>query len=101
MMLFAIRDELSRTDVEAALGVRFEAHDSLYIGDYWLAALPASQGKLRIRSNRDPLWRPGDDPDDRFAFPAHSEHQLVMEVDGESPDVAEKLRRLPALQLLG
>lgn len=101
MMLFALRDELSRTDVEAALGVRFEAQGSLYIGDHWLAPLPASQGKLRIRSNRDPLWRPGDDPDERFAFPAHSDHLLVMEVEGETPDVAEKLRRLPALQLLG
>jgi hypothetical protein len=100
-MIFALRDELSIADVEAALGVRFQAQDSLYIGDHWLAALPASQGKLRIRSNRDPLWRPGDDPDERYAFPAHSEHQLVMEVEGEPPDVVEKLRRLPALQLLG
>jgi hypothetical protein len=101
MLLFAIRDEDSRADVEAALGVRFEARDSLTIGDHWLAKLPASVASLRIRSNRDPLWRPGDDPDDRFAFPAHSEHQLVMEVDGETPDVSEKLRRLPSLQLLG
>ena len=101
MLLFGIRDEESRADVEAALGVRFEAHDSLYIGDYWLAKLPTSEASLRIRSNRDPLWRPGDDPDERFAFPAHSEHALVMEVHGETPDVSETLRRLPSLQLLG
>jgi len=101
MMLFAIRDEVSRADIEAALGVRFEAQDSLYIGNHWLAQLPAAEGQLRIRSNRDPLWRPGDDDDDRFAFPAHSEHQLVMEVDGAPADVSEKLRRLPSLELLG
>lgn len=101
MLLFAIQDERSRADVEAELGVRFEAQDSLDIGNHWLAALPACTGRLRIRPNRDPLWRPGDDHDERYPFPAYSEHQLVMEVDGETPDVAEKLRRLPSLQLLG
>ena len=101
MLLFAMRDEGSRADVEAALGVRFEAHDSLTIGSHWLAKLPASEARLRIRSNPDPLWRPGDDPDDCFAFPAYSEHPLVMEVDGETPALSEKLRGLPSLQLLG
>jgi hypothetical protein len=37
MLIFAIHNEESRADVEKAIGVHFEPHNSLYLGDYWLA----------------------------------------------------------------
>jgi len=104
MLIFAIDSEADRGGIEDALGVRFEAHDSLHLGgDYWLACLPTSDTAIRIRRNVDLLWSEGDPDDERFAYPEHAEHSLLLEVDGEDPADAEllkRLRALPSLKLL-
>ena len=101
MIIFAIRDEAARHEVEEALDTRFEPHESLYLGgDYWLAKLPASGVSIRIRHNRDLMRKSGDPDCERFAFPEHSQHELILDVDGDTSDVVEKLLRLPSLELL-
>jgi hypothetical protein len=98
--IFAIRSESDRHLIEAALGVRFEPHESLYHGgDYWLARLPGD-GDMRIRNNVDLLWAPGDPENERFAYPQHAAHALLLEVDSDSVDVLHLLRQLPALKEL-
>ena len=101
MLIFAIADEAARADVEGALDVQFKPHYSLYLGDYWRAELPDSEGFLRIRWNRDPLWQPHDPDEERFAFPEYRQHQLLLEAQDESIEVAEKLRQVAVLQFLG
>jgi hypothetical protein len=100
VLIFSIRNEDVRSDVEAALGVRFEPHDSLYLGEYWLAVVPDRDTALKVRWNRDPLWRPGDADEERFAFPEHSQHEWLLEVHDETPELSDKLRGLPSLRLL-
>jgi hypothetical protein len=52
---FAVENEAARLDVEAALGVRFRPHDSLYLGDSWRAELPDGESFLRLRLSGLPL----------------------------------------------
>jgi hypothetical protein len=98
MIVFAMRDEVMRCELEQLLCVRFVAHESEYFGDYWLAEPPGMS--MRIRWNQDPLWRPGDCEDERFALPEFAEFPLLLEVDGPSAALLEKLRSISALQLL-
>jgi hypothetical protein len=101
MLIFAIGSEDDRQDVEEALGVSFESHHSLYLGgDYWLARLSGSSAEVRIRSNVDLLWSPSDPESERFAYARYAEHQLLLEVDSESPDILQRLLQCPTLRLV-
>jgi hypothetical protein len=101
MLIFAVGTEDDRHDVEESLGVRFERHDSLYLGgDYWLAHLPGSSVELRLRSNLDLLWSAGDPDNERFAYKEYADHRLLLEVDRASPAILNQLLRLPSLKLL-
>jgi hypothetical protein len=101
MLIFAIQDQNDRAQVEKALGVCFEPHESLYLGgEYWLAKLPGSGCTVRIRANVDLLWSPGDSESERFAYPELAEHNLLLEVESDSSDILNLLGRIPALKLL-
>lgn len=98
MHLFAIQSELDRHLIEEALGVRFDPHESLYRGgDYWLARLPGGKD-MRLRKNVGLVWSRGDPEDERFAYPQHAEHALLLEVESDSREVLDRLARLPALK---
>lgn len=100
MLIFAIADEADRAAVEAAVGVQFEPHDSLYLGEYWLAKLPGQDASLKIRPNVDPMWQVGDPQHERFAYPEYAGHDLILEAYGQSPAVSETLRSLAVLRFL-
>jgi hypothetical protein len=69
-------------------------------GNYWLARLPGTENHLRIRRNVDLLWAPGDPAGERFAYPEHAQHGLLLELDAEDAVVLDRLRKLPALKHL-
>ena len=82
-------------------GVHFEPHESLYLGgDYWLAKVPEDGLAVRIRPNRDLLWRPGDSEAERFAFPDYCEHPWLLEITGESRNTSAALSAVESVRLL-
>jgi hypothetical protein len=100
MHLFAIQSEADRHLIERALDVSFELHESLYRGgDYWLARLPGEED-MRIRKNVDLVWSPGHPEDERFAYPQHADHALLLEVESESVVVLDHLARISELKRL-
>jgi hypothetical protein len=88
-----------RQELEKALNIAFEAHNSSYLGDYYLF-----QGKdgeqIRLRPNMDPL-------DGSPAEPAFKEKALLLEVDSltegspRSAEIENMIRKcLPRVELL-
>ena len=101
MLIFALGSEDDRGEVEKALGVRFELHDSLYRGgDYWLARVQGSRDELRILRNVDLMWSPGDPDAERFRYSKYADHELLLEVDSPALEIRNQLLRIPSLKLL-
>ena len=102
MLLYAIPNEVAaRARVEEALALRFELHESLYLGgNYWVAESSDEGLNVRILPNRDLLWEPGQPERERFAFPDYPGHFWILEVQGETPEVGTKLSGVEALELL-
>jgi hypothetical protein len=55
--------ETIRSSLELALALKFEERDSTYLGTY-LNDTSKRFDQCTIVENLDPLWLPGDDPDD-------------------------------------
>jgi hypothetical protein len=58
-----------RSSLEIALSLAFEERDSFYLGNY-LNDVSKRFDECTIVENLDPLWIPGDDPDDEKYFEA-------------------------------
>ncbi len=101
-MLYAISDEsATRALVEAALSVRFELHESHFLGgDYWLATPSAEAVTVRIRPNLDLQWAPGDPESERYAYPDFPSQAWLLEVLGGSGDIAARLSAVECVELL-
>jgi hypothetical protein len=97
--------DAARAEVELALDVTLDPHDSLYLGDYFRGAL-ASLYILKLRRNVDPLYDAEQDPpEDKFALSEFPEHSNLLYVDGpaaESNDstLRSTIERIPGLKLL-
>jgi hypothetical protein len=61
--------ETIRSSLESALALKFEERDSFYLGTY-LNETSKRFNECNIVENLDPLWIPGEDPDDEKFFEA-------------------------------
>ncbi|WP_131989526.1 hypothetical protein [Chthoniobacter flavus] len=81
----------ARLAVEQMLGVRLEAHDSLYIGPYYRGSLGSGQS-LQLRQNANPLFdEQSDPPDERFTEPHFPEARLLLYLHGVDSERALRL----------
>jgi hypothetical protein len=72
----------------------FHSRDSCYWGNYWMT----SDERIRVFSNRDPMYLPGDDPpEDRFFEAAYSVYGTLVDVEGEQQDCQQVVEALTAL----
>lgn len=58
-----------RSSLELALSLKFEERDSSYLGSY-LNDVSNRFEECNVVANLDPLWLPGEDPDDEKYFEA-------------------------------
>jgi len=58
-----------RSSLELVLSLKFEERESFYLGSY-LNDISDRFDECNIVENLDPLWIPGDDPDDEKYFEA-------------------------------
>lgn len=92
--VFGIADddlEKARVAIEKALGVRLEAHDSLYIGPYYRGSLSSGQS-LQLRQNADPIFdERNDSPNERLSEPDFPEARLLLYLDGVGSERARQI----------
>ena len=85
--------DAARAEVELALDVTLDLHDSVYLGDYFRGAL-ASLHVLKLRRNFDPLYDVEQDPpEDRFALREFPEHSNLLYVDGPAAESTDSVLR--------
>ena len=93
---------VARVAVEKALGVRLEAHDRAYLGEYYRCTLPSGPA-LKLRRNVDPMHQEGSDPpEERFAEPEFAGAALLLYVSGLGVDEVREIlqRRVPSIAFL-
>lgn len=97
--------DAARAEVELALDVTLDPHDSLYLGAYFRGAL-ASLHILKLRRNVDPLYDAEQDPpEDKFALREFPEHSNLLYVDGPAAESTDStlqttIERIPGVKLL-
>jgi hypothetical protein len=84
--------EEARQLVENVLGVRLDAHGSLYRGgEYYRKKF--GEGKLILQPNADLLWQEGDPLEERYAETDFTNYPILLYLEGHTaPDaVRDKL----------
>ena len=81
--------------VGAALGVELHQRESSFLGDPYYSSPPPDYS-LKLTENRDPVYLPGDPPDEIYFAPAAPDCRYVLwcddEWDAKAPILAEQLR---------
>ncbi|MBM3966027.1 MAG: hypothetical protein FJ308_13335 [Planctomycetes bacterium] len=78
--------ESIRSSLELALSLNFEERDSFYLGSY-LNDISDRFDECNIVENRDPLWIPGDDPDDEKYFEATAKDCDYLLTITDTPEI--------------
>jgi hypothetical protein len=80
------------------LNLEFQARDSAYWGDYWLAK---REGEVRIFFNQDPMHlRDSDPPHEHFVEADFPTHHTLIDIDGNE-ELARRVTELILLQFPG
>jgi hypothetical protein len=84
--------------LSTALGIEFEPHDSLYLGDYYLwppsRQLEARPGKLYLLPNFF------DEVDQELAYPEHPEHGVLLDASNVPDAWTQRILALPGTEVL-
>ena len=81
---FQVEDiEVARHLVESVLGIKLDAHESLYQGgDYYRKEL--GDAELILQPNKDLLWQDVDPLEDRWAEPEFAVYPILLFLEGHS-----------------
>jgi hypothetical protein len=84
--------------LSTALGIEFEPHDSLYLGDYYL--WPPSRQREGRRAELRLLANFFDEIDQELAYPEYPEHGVLLDATDVPDDWSRLILGLPATELL-
>ena len=84
--------------LSATLGIEFEPHDSLYLGDYYL--WPPFRQREGHSSTLHLLPNFFDEVDEELAYPEHPEHRVLLDASNVADEWIELIRQVPGSELL-
>lgn len=91
---YAIVGEFDETHIEfieKQVDAKFQLHDSLYKGGYWIYRKENPELNVELRINIDPMHDPESDPKEEYYFDYENrECALLLDIDGD-PETVEKL----------
>jgi hypothetical protein len=80
------------------LGIDFEPHDSLYLGDYYL--WPPSREREGRRTTLHLLPNFFDELDQELAYPEYPDHGVLLDASNIADDWIERILEVPGSELL-
>ena len=90
-------DAIARA-LATTLGIEFEPHDSLYLGDYYLRP-PVRRGEERpAELSLQPNFF--DEIDQELAYPEYPEHGVLLHASNVPDDWTERILALPWTEVL-
>jgi hypothetical protein len=79
-------DEVLITQVKTLAGIELELRDSMYRGEYWSYEYSGEDGDgdLKLYFNIDPMYEPGDDPEELYFDFENKDCDILLSIEGET-----------------
>ena len=84
--------------IQTALGIEFEARESLYLGEYY--SWPRVEQMDELRAELSLQRNFFDEIDEELAYPEHPKHGVLLHASSVPDDWAEQILALPGTEIL-